>query len=172
MTALPVYDMTAIDARGNDQPPIAGAETEAEAIAIVNRMFAAEIASREIAPVTAMDISEVHGRDAWCIVRGGALMNEETFDDLRDRLIGEDDDDHAAAHEELGAYVNTGLAELDDELRRYAQAIEPDFVCVLDDGRIVSWGADHLRYPGAIGRDLILVDQDEARAELKRIEDD
>lgn len=68
------------------------------------------------------------------------------------RLAAADDDVRAAALEELGAYMGTG--EPADAER--AEELGPDYVCAMDDGRIVAWGAEYVIRPSVTGREIIV----------------
>lgn len=50
---------------------------------------------------------------------------------------------------ELGSWVGTGDADFIDSLG-------PDYICTLDDGRVVAWGRDITTIQGDVDRELVI----------------
>lgn len=82
-----------------------------------------------------------------------AILTMAMLDDIRERLASADDAVASEALDEIGGYAGTGTPA--DE----GEAIEcgPDYICALDDGRVVAWGSEYVRRPGAVGRKVIVL---------------
>ena len=64
-----------------------------------------------------------------------------------------DDDAWADAEARLAGYADSG------EPADQAQADEcgPDYICALDDGRVVAWGRDYVAWPGRVAREIVVL---------------
>lgn len=54
-------------------------------------------------------------------------------------------------NETLAPWAGTGTADAD-----FAASLGPDYICALDDGRILAWGGDAVTVPGAADRKLLI----------------
>lgn len=75
------------------------------------------------------------------------------LDEIRSALADTDEEIRAAALEALGSYMGAGEPADADQ----AEALGPDYICAMDDGRIVAWGADIVIAPGVSGREIIIL---------------
>ena len=62
----------------------------------------------------------------------------------------------ATLNEQLGEWHGTGAPR--EDLQETAELIGPDYICAIDDGSILAWGADR-----AIGREIVIIDEPEGR---------
>ena len=72
-------------------------------------------------------------------------FNETTSADVADELSMIDS-------ETVGQWAGTGRHR--EGLERTARKIGPDYICALDDGSILAWGAE-----GLLGRDVVIIDE-------------
>lgn len=80
-----------------------------------------------------------------------ATLTAAALASIAGRLADTDVEIRAAALEALGDYM--GVGEPADA--EQAEALGPDYICALDDGRIVAWGAEIAIAPGVSGREII-----------------
>lgn len=81
-----------------------------------------------------------------------ATITFATLQSFIERFASEDDAVRLTALEDFGAYAGTGTPANDAQ----AEDLGPDYVCALDDGRIVAWGGDFAIKPGVVGREIVV----------------